>query len=211
MEADFWHKIWEDNNIAFHQTEGNKLFIKHLSALQLKAGDRLFLPLCGKTRDIANLLRAGYQVVGAELSQLAIEQLFKELGMEPKVTDLGRLQLWQAQKIDMFVGDIFDLDAMQLGSVAAVLDRAALVALPADLRRKYAVYVSVITEKAPQLLITFDYDQSAMDGPPFSVPEEEVRALYGETYQVFELETIDFPGLLKGKAKAMERAWLLSA
>ena len=210
MEAEFWHKIWEDNNIAFHQREGNKLFLRHLGALNLSAGARLFLPLCGKTRDIANLMEAGFQIVGAELSELAIEQLFQELDLKPEIRVIGTLKLWQAERIDIFTGDIFDLSAQVLGTVDATLDRAALVALPADLRPNYARHLAEITTKAPHLLITFEYDQSQMNGPPFSVPESEVRAIYGETYGVSELETIDFPGLLKGQVEALERAWLIA-
>lgn len=209
MDAEFWHHKWREGEIGFHEGKPNALLQAHLQQLNIPAGGRLFLPLCGKTRDIAWLLELGYQVVGAELSELAIRELFGELGLEPDIQPGGDLTRYSAEHVDILVGDFFAINREDLGPVQAIYDRAALVALPADTRGRYTAHLMEITDNAPQLLITFDYDQSLMNGPPFSVDQAEVRRHYGAVYQLSEVARQAVPGGLKGKAAAMESAWLL--
>ena len=89
----------------------------------------------------------------------------------------GSHRRYSADGIDIFAGDIFEITADVLGPVDAVYDRAALVALPEGMRRRYAAHLAGITAVAPQLLVTFEYDQAEMDGPPFSITEEEAMLL----------------------------------
>ncbi|MFO0389578.1 MAG: thiopurine S-methyltransferase [Alphaproteobacteria bacterium] len=209
MDAGFWQRRWHKNEIAFHEKNANPLLLKHFSALSLKEGQRVFVPLCGKTLDIAWLLAQGFRVVGAELIPLAIEQLFAELGVTPTITDVGTLEHYSAENIDIFVGDIFALDAATLGHVDAVYDRAALVALPDAMRAQYVAHLMTITHKAPQLLICYEYDQSTQPGPPFSVSTEEVQLHYRAHYTITPLETLDVAGGLKGLSPAKESVWWL--
>lgn len=209
MEASFWHQKWEKGDIAFHQSEGNPLLREHLEKLNLAMGSRVFLPLCGKTRDLAWLLKSGYRVVGAELSELAINELFNNLGVEPKTTRVGKLTLYHAKDIDIFVGDIFNVSAEVLGLVEAVYDRAALVALPASMRHQYTSHLMKITNAAPQLLICYEYNQQLMDGPPFSISEAEVKDHYAATYQLKAVENKNVAGGLKGEVASIETVWLL--
>jgi thiopurine S-methyltransferase len=167
------------------------------------------VPLCGKTRDAAWLLARGYRVVGAELSELAVGELFTELGVEPAIFRVGKLTRYRAKDIDMLMGDIFDVTAEILEPVDAIYDRAALVALPARVRELYTAHLVNITDAAPQLLISYEYDQLLIDGPPFSVNEKEVRRHYGATYQVKSVESKNVEGGLKGKVPSTETAWLL--
>jgi thiopurine S-methyltransferase len=210
MDADFWHRKWANNEIGFHEGAVNPLLVKHFSALGLEPGDRVFLPLCGKTLDIHWLLSNGYRVVGAELSQLAVEQLFDELRVEPVVSACGPTQRYSAPNLDVFVGDIFDVSRELLGPVDAIYDRAALVALPEAMRGRYAAHLMEITARAPQLLICFEYDQSLMAGPPFSLADEEVARHYRTTYELTLLDRADIPGGFKGKFPATESVWLLT-
>lgn len=209
MDPDFWRARWENNQTGFHEGKPNAFLVQHFARLSLAAGARVFVPLCGKTRDISWLLAQGYRVVGAELSRIAVEQLFAELGVAPVVSAAGPLTRFSAPALDVFMGDIFDLSRAALGPVDAVYDRAALVALPAPLRARYAAHVVDITAAAPQLLISFAYDQSVMDGPPFSVAPEEARALYGAAYLISQLESMPVPGGLKGRCEATEHVFLL--
>ncbi len=209
MDANFWHDKWARNEIGFHGREAHPLLVKHIGALALPAGARVFLPLCGKTLDIHWLLARGMQVAGAELSPLAIDQLFAELGVAPQVTRQGELTRYSAEHIDIFVGDLFKLSAEALGPVDAVYDRAALVALPPDMRGRYAAQLMAVTACAPQLLICFDYDQAEQAGPPFAVPEAEVRLHYGQAFDVALMESVSLPGGLKGRSAAQEEVWLL--
>jgi len=209
MDANFWHSKWERNDIGFHTSEANPLLVKYFNELSLKQGSRVFLPLCGKTLDIHWLLSKGYRVAGAELSQLAIQQLFAELGVEPTISRVGDLDHYAAENIDIYVGDIFQLTRGVLGPVDAIYDRAALVALPEEMRHQYSAHLAEITDKAPQLLICFEYDQRLYEGPPFSVESAEVHRHYGQLYNVTHLASTDVPGGLKGKCAAKESVWLL--
>ncbi|RFC32124.1 MAG: thiopurine S-methyltransferase [Candidatus Nitrotoga sp. MKT] len=209
METNYWHQKWERGDIGFHESEANPLLIEHFEKLNLAKGSRVFLPLCGKSRDSAWLLASGYQVVGAELSELAITALFKELGLEPEIAKVGKLTRYSAKDIDMLVGDIFDVSADYLGPINAIYDRAALVALPASIRQQYTSHLMNITNAAPQLLISYEYNQLLMDGPPFSVNENEIKQHYGATYQLKSVDTKNVTGGLKGKVASTETVWLL--
>ena len=211
MQADFWHERWQEGRIGFHQEKPNALLVAHLDALQLRTGDRVFVPLCGKTLDIGWLHAQGFRVAGAELSEIAVRQLFDEIGTVPEVIQTGELKLYRSDGLDIYAGDIFDLDSGTLGAVDAVFDRAALVALPPEMRVRYAAHLATITEHARQLLITFDYDQSIMDGPPFSVPDGEVEQHYAQAYSLTRLASMDVEGGLKGMCPALANLWLLKA
>ena len=211
MDSNFWLKKWEKNEIAFHKSEANPALVKHLPALDLAPGDRIFLPLCGKTLDIGWLLSQGYRVAGAELSDIAIEQLFNELGVEPEISEVGKSKHYSANNIDIFVGNIFDLSSEMLGPVDAIYDRAALVALPEEMRDRYTPHLMQITDSAPQLLICFEYDQSLMAGPPFSISPSEVARHYQDSYEPTLLQSQAVPGGLKGNSEAQEKVWLLQS
>lgn len=210
MQHEFWHNKWQKNEIGFHLPDANPLLVKHFSALQLKQGARVFLPLCGKTLDIAWLLTQGYQVAGAELSALAIDELFKNLNLTPTIAKRGSITHYSAAKIDIFVGDIFNITASILGHIDAVYDRAALVALPLAMRKRYSAHMLTITQAAPQLLVCFEYDQSQMDGPPFCVNADEVRIHYAQQYAIHLLVSAELAGGLKGKLAALEQVWWLT-
>src|ERR687898_2495644 len=210
MDANFWHQRWGKNEIGWHETKVNPLLVQHFNELGLKKGSRIFIPLCGKTLDISWLHAQGYRIAGAELSKVAIEQSFTELGVQPNVSARGEGEQWSANHIDIFVGDIFALSAETLGHVDGIYDRAALVAFPEDMRNRYVRHLIEITEKAPQLLICYDYDQRCIEGPPFSIPDQEVKRQYASAYQLKLLSSTEVPGGLKGKCHANEKAWLLS-
>jgi thiopurine S-methyltransferase len=209
MEAHFWHQKWQRGDIGFHQAQANPLLVRHLDDLRLQSDARVFLPLCGKTLDIAYLLDRGYRVAGAELSELAVQALFESLNLRPTIQQVGTLKHYRGPSIDIYAGDVFSLDALTLDGIDAIYDRAALVALPADMRKRYAAHLVEISQGAPQLLISYTYDQSLIDGPPFSIPESEVERLYGDSYTLKALKTYEVKGGLKGKVPAAETVWLL--
>ncbi|CAA0101549.1 thiopurine S-methyltransferase [Zhongshania aliphaticivorans] len=209
MDAEFWHSRWDAREIGFHQEQGNPLLKAHFSQLALSAGDRVFIPLCGKTKDIAWLLANNYRVVGAELSEIAVKELFAELGVTAQVKPVGKLLHYSASNIDIYLGDIFELNAEILQPIDAIYDRAALVALPFAMRCKYTQLLKDISHHAQQLVICFEYDQSVHDGPPFSVTEKELREHYEEHYSIAYVERITVAGGLKGQVKAEEVVYLL--
>lgn len=209
MNSEFWHQLWSENDIGFHQAEINLLLIAHIDKLNLQVKQRIFVPLCGKTRDIAWLLKQGYQVAGAELSETAVQQLFIELALVPSCTVLGELTLYQADNIDIFIGDIFNLNQHQLGKVDAIYDRAAMIALPEPMRSRYCKHLVAISNAAPQLLLCYQYDQALMPGPPFSIDALEVQKHYQQTYQLSYVAYFESKEKLKGQCDAKESAWLL--
>ena len=209
MNAGFWHQRWEKNETAWHESKANTLLVTYFKELSLAKGSRVFVPLCGKTLDISWLLSHGYRVAGAELGQIAIEQLFMELGLQPEISGVGGLNQWSANNIDIFVGDIFALSRQSLGPVDAIYDRAALVAFPEEMRNRYSAHLTELTGTAPQLLICYEYDQPLLEGPPFSISKEEVKRHYQAKYDVTLLASTEVSGGLKGKCAAKESVWLL--
>ncbi|MGL1919391.1 MAG: thiopurine S-methyltransferase [Hyphomicrobiales bacterium] len=205
MQHDFWHQKWQDNKIGFHEAQANKLLTQNISKLALAKGAKIFIPLCGKTLDIDWLLTKDYSVVGAELSELAINQLFEQLNITPKTEQLDGLVRYYAPNISIYVGDIFNLTSEIIGKIDAIYDRAALVALPAKTRVDYANHMMKITRTAPQLLVCYEYDQNLMSGPPFSINAAEVQTHYANAYNITLSET----DKATGKVKATENVWLL--
>lgn len=192
MEADFWHQRWQDNLIGFHLEEVNPYLPRFYSDLQLKPGQRIFVPLCGKSLDLVWLVEQGVEVTGVEISRLAVEQFFAEQGntqgWQPQVEEMGEFFLYQAQGIRLFCGDFFNLTHDLLGPIDAVYDRASLVALPPKMRARYAAHLEQLCPAPiPRLLVSLDYEQAQMSGPPFAVDEAEIRALYGTTFKIEKL------------------------
>ncbi len=210
MQHDFWHTRWKNQQIGFHLPQINPLLTANFSALAVTPGQRIFVPLCGKTMDMHWLLAQGFRVVGAELSQLAVDAFFEESGISPEILQAGALRHYHAQDIDIFQGDIFAIDQAMLGQVHAIYDRAALIALPPDMRKVYSRHLIEMTDCAPQLLISFHYDQSLVEGPPFNVDTSELTALYGKDYSLALLADDVLPTGLKGQYPAQEKIWLLN-
>ncbi len=192
MEPEFWHERWRRGDIGWHLPHPNPHLERYWPRIPVDAGGRVFVPLCGKSRDLAWLAGRGHPVVGVELSPLAVEQFFAEQGLHPRWETLDHFRRCRAGDIDILCGDYFALKAAQLGPVAAVWDRAALIAMPPAVRPRYVDrLLHLIGPGTPILLATMEYPQVEMPGPPFSVPEDEVRALYARTHTVERLHTED--------------------
>jgi thiopurine S-methyltransferase len=211
MDSDFWHQRWREGRTGFHQAAPTPLLLRHWPALALATGSRVFVPLAGKSLDLLWLAGQGHRVLGVELSPLAVRQFFDEQGLTPQV-HASRLGLHHvAGEIELICGDVFDLDAAALADCAAVYDRAALIALPPDLRRRY---VRELYARLPAgcrgLLVTLEYPPHEKQGPPFPVPEAEVRELYGRDWTVTLLERADVlaqqPGFAAEGVSALETA-----
>lgn len=181
MEPEFWHERWEQQQIGFHQPEGHPMLPAYWPGLDLAPDARVLVPLCGKTPDLLWLAERGHAVTGIELSGRAAADFFAEQGLESRVAPVGSFERHQARhgagRIEILVGDFFAAVPATLGVFDAFYDRAALIALPPEMRADYVAHLhGLLTANAPGLLITLDYDQSTMKGPPFAVSEAEVRA-----------------------------------
>ena len=220
MNSKFWQQRWQEGRIGFHQFDVNPELIKHFSALALPFGSRVLVPLCGKSVDMVWLAHAGYDVVGIELVESAVQAFFIEQNITPTITEFtsaadgSTLKRYQGQlagqTISLWVADIFVLSPTAIGGIAAVYDRAALIALPADVRPDYSKQIYKLSNNAPQLLITLNYDQSKKDGPPFSISLEQLKQYYDANYEIIELESQSSTLNSAAELSVTEHVWLLS-
>ena len=188
MEKDFWLERWELEQIGFHQDEVNLHLQQHGSRL----GSRVFVPLCGKSQDMSWLARQGAEVLGVELSTIAVRAYFDERGLSATCSPCGKFDSHEAEGIRILCGDFFDLGRDDLKGVSAVYDRASMIALPPGMRERYVRHLmSILPEGAKILLITLDYPQAEMQGPPFAVSVDEVQRLYRDFAGIELLEQAD--------------------
>ena len=192
MDHEFWLQRWVQGEIGFHQPAVNAYLQRYWDALGVAAGASVLVPLCGKSRDMKWLHAQGYPVLGVEISRRAAEQFFAENALRVTHRHHGAFIHYKSAGIELLVGDIFDLTSQIAGPIGAVYDRASLVALPAPMRHRYATHLSaLLLPGAPMLLITFEYDQQEMPGPPFAVVESEIRDLYHASFAIDVLWTAD--------------------
>ncbi|MDF9755788.1 thiopurine S-methyltransferase [Pseudomonas hunanensis] len=212
MEPAFWHKRWADNQIGFHQAQVNPYLQAHWPALGLAPGARVLVPLCGKSLDMLWLAAQGYRVLGVELSRRAVADFFTEHGLVAQVARHGAFEVWRSDEVELWCGDVFALRAEDLAGCAGVYDRAALIALPGPMRERYMALLGKLLPAACRgLLVTLDYDQALIDGPPFSVPDAEVRTGFAG-WRVDEVEAREIldesPKFLKaGVENLVERVY----
>ncbi|MBA6118392.1 thiopurine S-methyltransferase [Pseudomonas sp. NC26] len=188
MEPAFWHRKWADNQIGFHQAQPSPYLQRHWPALGLAAGSRVLVPLCGKSLDLAWLAAQGHRVLGIELSPRAVEAFFTEHGLDAQVSRQGAFEVWRSGDVQVWCGDFFALRAEDIADCAGLYDRAAMIALPPVMRERYLALLSrALPVGAKGLLVTLDYDQKLLAGPPFSVGDDEVRqGLAGWSLQALE-------------------------
>jgi thiopurine S-methyltransferase len=215
MNHDFWHKKWESNQIGFHQNEAHSGLSEYFP--ELNKGARVLVPLCGKAVDMLWLANKGYVVVGVELSEIAAKDFFVENGFDVLVSEetlsKGVFKKYYSTSIsvEIYVGDflLFSGDAFD-----ALYDRAALIALPDDMRPAYVEKTrSLLTTVAQGLVITTVYDDSIASGPPFSVSDLEIKRLWGSKLEkVGQIELIDDEPRWKSKGLTsfQECFWLLT-
>lgn len=209
MDPDFWNERWRAGRIGFHQQQVTPLLERHWGGIGVPAGGRVFVPLAGKSLDMAWLAARGHAVLGVELSELAVAQFFDEHGLTPDVRRSRHGNHYRAGAIELVAGDAFSLDAEALADCAGVFDRAALIALPPALRGRYARELyAALPPGCRGLLVTLEYPQPEKAGPPFSVPEDEVRDLYGADWRIEVLERRDIladqPGFAADGVTALE-------
>ena len=192
MNRDFWQARWDEGRIGFHQEQFNPHLQRYWSGLGVEAGATVFVPLCGKSRDMLWLRDQGYSVIGVEIVQRAAESFFAENGMIPISHEYGDFILYESEGIKIYQGDFFDLNGEDVAGISAVYDRASLIALPPIMRQRYVAHLSTILPgNRMVLLVTLDYPQVEMEGPPFAVTEKEVMALYHDSFEIVGVNSED--------------------
>lgn len=215
MESGFWHERWREGRIGFHQDRVTPLLEQCWQAVGAPAGCRVLVPLCGKSLDLDWLAARGHSVLGVELSPLAVSQYFAERGVVPEVRESPAGLHHVAGAVEIIQGDAFELPGDLLADCAAVHDRAALIALPHDLRRRYlATVYARLPADCRGLLVTLEYPPEQKVGPPFPVDAGEVGALFHDGWDTTLLERRDIlarePGwVAEGITELHTSAWRL--
>ena len=215
MEKDFWFRRWKKNEIGFHMTDSHHLLQKFFPLLETRPGDTLFVPLCGKSPDLVWLHEQGCKVVGIELSRTAVESFCRENGLAGDWTTVAGMPCYRAEGYQLFCDDFFKLTTDDLSAARTVYDRASLVALPPEMRIRYANHLAALLPSGSRvLLVSYEYKQSETQGPPFAVTQKEVGDLFSSKYQIELLVEEDalwsHQGLVeRGVTKLSEFAMLL--
>ncbi|MBX9754219.1 MAG: thiopurine S-methyltransferase [Pseudomonadaceae bacterium] len=216
MDENFWQQRWARNEIGFHLSEVNPYLQQFWPALNVPAGAQVLVPLCGKSLDMLWLAEQGYRVLGIELAQTAVEAFFSEQGLLAEIDQVGEFRRYRSGAIEVLCGDFFSLTAADLLECRALYDRAALIALPAPMRERYAAHLAAILPSGcGGLLVVLDYPQEQMPGPPFAVGEAEVQRLLAEPQWSLQLlEARDVLGenwrfLQRGLSQLYERVYRL--
>ncbi len=192
MEKNFWLERWERSEIGFHEGVANAWLQQYWPEMSAPEGAGVFVPLCGKSVDMQWLRLRHHRVLGVELSRLAVEAFFREQSLAFQHGMHGRFEQFDADGIRLLCGDFFDLTREDLGGISCVYDRASMVALPPEMRARYAAHLmQILPAGARILLITFDYPQVQMPGPPFALGRAEIEHLYGGVADIRMLADMD--------------------
>lgn len=179
MDSEFWHERWRSKDIGFHEDAPNAYLTAYWSQLDAPANCGVFVPLCGKSKDMLWLARQGHRVFGVELSEIAAREFHDEAGLKPEITNREGFLLFETANVSLYCGDFFSLRSDHLSEIQAVYDRAALVALPRKMRADYAAHLQkILPQSVRGLMVSMEYDGTAVQGPPFSVSAEEIHSLF---------------------------------
>jgi thiopurine S-methyltransferase len=185
MDKEFWFTRWRKNEIGFHMTDPHHLLPKLFPLLQTQPKDTILVPLCGKSPDLVWLHEQGLNIVGIELSRIAVEAFFSENNLSCEWTTDAGMPCCCAKGYKVYCGDFFELTAAELTCACTLYDRGSLVALPAEMRTRYAAHLAALLPSGSRvLLISYTYNQAETDGPPFSVSQKELEALFSEDFQI---------------------------
>lgn len=206
MDQDFWLQRWQSQQTGWHLEHPHVLLAPALQQLADPPGAAL-VPLCGKSQDMAALAARGYAVLGVEFAELAVAAFFEEHGVTPEVRQQAPLMRWRGGPWTIFQGDFFALPASVWGEVGLIWDRAALSALDASLRCRYAEHLCTLAPAgAVMALVTFEH-AAGDDGPPFSVSQEEVAALFGQRFAIEVFAHREASAELLHLAQRIGRIW----
>ena len=208
-----WESRWQEDRIGFHLKEVNPYLIRFSDQLLHQNTDRIFVPLCGKTLDLCWLTTKMKKVIGVELVSKAVQDFFAENNVACLIKQENNLQKFSSNSIDIYLGDFFDLNPEQTSSFKAIYDRASIVAIEKAERREYVDHLISFLDKAGRiLLITMEYNQNQMEGPPYSVPAEEIESLFEPLGSLKLLETCDILDERfrnKGLTRLLEHVFLI--
>ena len=180
-----WLKFWRDQRTDFHQSDVNPLLSKFWPDLRLPQGSRVFVPLCGKSLDMLWLAQQGHEVIGVELSPVAVEDFFRENGLHATRQQVGACTLWRSDKVSILCGDYFALQQSDLGVIDTVYDRSALTALPEEVRGEYVAQLRrLVSDTAVVFLLTVEDAAADATMEQAVGVDEEIARLYSTGFDI---------------------------
>ena len=189
MDTKFWLERWENSETGFHREDVNTSLRRFWPQLGLPSQSTVFVPLCGMSSDMPFLAQAGHKVTGVELSDIAIKRFFENQNLTPDIRQQDGFDIWSAGSYELWVGDMFKLPSQLINSCSAVYDRASLIAFPPQMQKDYSELLAAhLAGQAQILLVSLSYDQTEMEGPPFSTPAERIEDLFQSS---FDIEALD--------------------
>ena len=187
-----WLKFWENNETNWHGDNVTQELIEYFELFELEPRDKVFVPLCGKSLDMLYIMNQGFSVIGVEISEIGVRQFFNENNLTYKITKVDDFDLYSTENLEIYCGDFFALTSKHLNKVKSVFDRKSLIALEPEVRQKYVKHLNdIISVGARILLVTLQYPQHQMSGPPFSVNKSEVESLFSMTFESQELRSFN--------------------
>ena len=187
-----WLKFWENNETNWHGDNVTQELIEYFELFELEPRDKVFVPLCGKSLDMLYIMDQGFSVIGVEISEIGVRQFFNENNLTYKITKVDDFDLYSTENLEIYCGDFFALTSKHLNKVKSVFDRKSLIALEPEVRQKYVKHLNdIISVGARILLVTLQYPQHQMSGPPFSVNKSEVESLFSMTFESRELRSFN--------------------
>lgn len=210
MEADFWHQVWQQDQLGFHLAEPHPMLCAQLASLP--ATGSVFVPLCGKSPDLHRLAEQ-YAVVGAELSEIACRDFFTEAQLPVSARQSGVFTVWQSAQYQLWQGDFFELPPAAVKDCQLIYDRAALIALPASMRQRYVETLRRLLPKASLLLISLEYPEHEKQGPPFTVTVADIQQLFDfADIKLCGIRNLTGQGFARRKfetSQLVEKSWLI--
>lgn len=187
MDAQFWINAWNEGRTNFHKSTFHEKLLEFFPQFNPQENQKVLVPLCGKTKDMIWLQGQKLKVHGIELYENPVKEFFSENQFVPVKTQDDNFINYSYRNLTISCGDFFKLTPDPVYDF--VYDRASLVALPSAMRKNYAQLLKkVLKTGGKYLLIAYEYDQSKMEGPPFSVTEKEIHELYQDTFSIKRMD-----------------------
>ena len=151
-----WLEKWKKAEIPWHKPEVDNNVQRHLEELtQGQPSASILVTWCGKSVDMPWLCSQGYNVVGIELSAVAVRQFFEEnkIPYSTSVTTQANGEefvVYQAQdrKLTIFLGDYYKLTPDLAGTFEAIWDNNAFGSSPPADRLQYiSVLASLLMDE----------------------------------------------------------------
>ena len=180
MESEDWLDRWENGRTGWHEVDGNAGLKSHWN---IDIGSVL-VPLCGKSPDLLWLASRGHDVVGIELAEKAIREFFTEQDLNYFKVDGEAMPTFRAESLPLTIvcGDYFEFSG---GPFDALYDRGSIVAIDPAIRSDYVRQTKALLKPhASLLVITLEYDQDVVNGPPFSLLADELRDYWQDLERV---------------------------